>query len=115
MALEGPDEPEGVGLKLVAHSQGKRRVFEDRQLTMPTSIERLEDRILEKTITIDASPVTYSCAANAMLDSDAQGNRAFDKKRSRGRIDGVVTIAESVGAATMHEVTVPIDIEAMIA
>jgi hypothetical protein len=26
-------------------------------------------------------------------------NRAFDKKRSRGRIDGMVSIAEAVGAA----------------
>lgn len=98
--FEGPDKPEGIGLKLVSHAQGKRRLFEDKQLTMPTSIERLEDRILAKSITIEASPVTYSCAANAMVDSDGQGNRAFDKKRSRGRIDGLVTIAMAVGAAT---------------
>lgn len=43
--------------------------------------------------------MTYSCAANAHLDADGQENRAFDKKRSRGRIDGIVTIAMSVGAA----------------
>jgi len=91
----GPDEPEGDGLKLVAHAQGKRVMFEDRQLCMPRSIERLEDRILAKTITIEASPVTYSCAANAHVTADGQGNRAFDKNRSRGRIDGIVTIAIS--------------------
>lgn len=97
---KGPDEPEGTGLKLVAHAQGKLVRFEDKQLTMPRSIERLEDRILTKTVTIDASPLTYSCAANAHMDSDGQANRAFDKKRSRGRIDGMVTIAMAVGAAT---------------
>lgn len=97
---KGPDEPEGKGLKLVSHAQGKMVRFEDKQLTMPRSIERLEDRILEKTITIDASPVTYSCAANACVVSDGQENRAFDKERSRGRIDGMVTIAMAVGAAT---------------
>jgi phage terminase large subunit-like protein len=97
---EGPDKPEGNGLKLVPHAQGKLVRFEDKQLTMPRSIERLEDRILNKTITIARSPVTYACAANAMMDSDAQGNRCFDKKRSRGRIDGMVTIAMAVGAAT---------------
>lgn len=96
---EGPNEPEGEGLKLVRHAQGKQVRFEDRQLTMPRSIIRLEDRILAKTITIDNSPVTYSCAANAHVDSDGQENRAFDKKRSRGRIDGLVTIAMAVGAA----------------
>lgn len=96
---EGPDKPEGIGLKLVSHAQGKQVRFEDKQLTMPRSIERLEDRILAKTITIDESPVTYSCAANAHIDSDGQANRAFDKKRSRGRIDGIVTIAMMTGAA----------------
>lgn len=101
--FEGHDKPEGVGLKLISHAQGKRRVFEDRQLTMPTSIERLEDAILEKRITIESSPVTYMCAANAMVDTDGQGNRCFDKKRSRGRIDGLVTIAMATGAATMPE------------
>jgi phage terminase large subunit-like protein len=74
-------------------------MFEDKQLCMPRSIERLEDRILTKGITIDSSPVTYSCAANAALDTDGQNNRAFDKKRSRGRIDGLVTIAMATGAA----------------
>ncbi len=96
---KGPDEQEGSGLKLVAHGQGKRIVFEDRALCMPRSVEKLEDRILTKTLTIDSSPVTYMCAGNAFMDADGQGNRAFDKKRSRGRIDGMVTIAMGVGAA----------------
>jgi phage terminase large subunit-like protein len=100
---DGPDKPEGQGLKLVSHAQGTKVRFEEKQLCMPRSIERLEDRILEETITIDVSPVTYSCAANAAVISDGQKNRAFDKKRSRGRIDGMVTIAMAVGAATATE------------
>lgn len=97
--FEGPDTPEGIGLKLVSHAQGKRRSFETKQLTMPTSIERLEDRILTKGVTIESSPVTYSCAANAQIDSDGQNNRCFEKRRQRGRIDGIVTNAMAVGAA----------------
>ncbi len=100
---EGPGKPEGRGLKIVAHAQGKKVMFEDRQLCMPHSITRTEDRILEERVIIDASPVTYSCAANAAIDSDGQGNRAFDKTRSRGRIDGMVTTAMSIGGATAHE------------
>jgi len=96
---KSPDEPEGKGLKLVSHAQGKLVRFEDKQLTMPRSIERLEDRILTRTVAIDSSPVTYSCAANAHTEADGQGNRMFDKNRSRGRIDGMVTIAMAVGAA----------------
>ncbi|ACL57577.1 Terminase [Methylobacterium nodulans ORS 2060] len=98
----GPEEPPGAGLKLVAHGQGKRVAFEDRQLVMPRSIEQLEDKILTGTITIAASPVTYACAANAQVDCDGQGNRAFDKARSRGRIDGLVTLAMATGAALFH-------------
>lgn len=97
--FEGPDKPAGTGLKMVCHAQGKRVVFEDRQHCMPRSIEKLEDRILNKTIVIDNSPVTYSCAANAAVDEDGMKNRCFDKKRSRGRIDGLVTIAMGAGAA----------------
>jgi len=96
----GPDEPSGHGLKIVSHAQGTRVIFEDRQLCMPRSVEKLEDRILTGGITIDASPVTYACAANAALVSDGQKNRAFDKKRSRGRIDGLVTLAMATGAAS---------------
>ena len=99
----GPDKPVGRGLKIVAHAQGKRVMFEDRQLCMPHSITRTEDAILDERIIIDDSPVTYSCAANAWIDSDGQGNRAFDKKKSRGRIDGMVTTAMAVGAATASD------------
>ncbi len=95
----GPDKPAGKGLRMVSHAQGTRVMFEDRQYCMPRSIERLEDRILKETVVIDASPVTYSCAANAALIPDAQTNRAVDKKRSRGRIVGLVTIAMGIGAA----------------
>ncbi|WP_010186006.1 terminase large subunit [Sphingomonas sp. PAMC 26605] len=97
--FEGPDKPEGTGLKMVRHAQGVKVVFEDRQHCMPRSIERFEDRILKQTIVIDDSPVTYSCAANAAMATDGQANRAFDKKRSRGKIDGIVTCAMGAGAA----------------
>jgi phage terminase large subunit-like protein len=97
-----------VGLKLVSHGQGKRIVFEDKALCMPRSVERLEDRILARTIDIDNSPVTYMCAGNALLDADGQGNRAFDKKRSRGRIDGMVTVAMVAGSADSEFEAVPV-------
>lgn len=97
--FRGADADQGTGLRMVAHAQGTKVMFEDRQYCMPRSVERLEDRILNKTITIDNSPVTYMCAANAAMIEDGMKNRAFDKKRSRGRIDGIVTIAMGAGAA----------------
>ncbi len=95
----GPDKPTGRGLKIVAHAQGTRVMFEDRQLCMPHSITKIEDAILDQRIIIDNSPVTYSCAANAAIDADGQGNRMFNKKKSRGRIDGMVTTTMAIGAA----------------
>lgn len=96
---EGPDGSAGTGLKLVKHAQGSRVSFEDRQYCMPKSIERYEDRILQQTIVIDASPVTYWCAGNTYIAEDGLKNRWFDKKKSRGRIDGIVTGAMGAGAA----------------
>jgi phage terminase large subunit-like protein len=109
---EGASTPAGRGLRIVSHGQGLRVAFykdldDERKPIerpcMPRSVERLEDRILEKTITIENSPVTYMCAGNAAVISDGQKNRAFDKKRSRGRIDGLVTIAMAVGVAASPE------------
>jgi phage terminase large subunit-like protein len=97
---EGPDEPEGVGLRLVGHAQGPRVLFEGKQLCMPISIRHFEDHILKGTITVARSRLTDICASNAVIVADAQKNKFFDKNKSRGRIDGLVTVAMSVGSAT---------------
>jgi phage terminase large subunit-like protein len=96
----GPDEPSGVGLKLVAHAQGPRVIFEGKQLCMPVSIRHFEDHILKGTVEIDRSRLTDICASNAVIVADAQKNKFYDKNKSRGRIDGLVTIAMAVGSAT---------------
>jgi phage terminase large subunit-like protein len=97
---EGPDKPEGVGLKIISHAQGLRVLFEGKQLCMPVSIRHLEDHILKDTITVDASRMTDICASNTVIQADAQKNKMFEKNKSRGRIDGMVTIAMAVGSAT---------------
>lgn len=96
----GPDEPQGAGLKLVAHAQGPRVLFEGKQLCMPVSIRHFEDHILKGTVTVDKSRLTDICASNAVIVADAQKNKFYDKNRSRGRIDCLVTIAMAVGSAT---------------
>ncbi|WP_275790539.1 terminase large subunit [Pararhizobium gei] len=94
-----PDQPQGSGLKIVTHSQGTKIAFEDRQLCMPHSISRMTDKILTRKMLIEENKVTDICAANVILDSDGTGNKAFNKRRSRGRIDGMVSIAMAVGAS----------------
>lgn len=101
----GKDTPSEDGLKVIRHMQGNKvsiglRSLEDEaQLCMPHSITRLEDAILKGEIIIDENHLTELCSMNAAMDEDGQGNRCFNKKRSRGRIDGLVTIAMGVGAA----------------
>ncbi len=108
---EGPDEPAGSGLKIVRHKQGKQVNFtvkssddssakQDKFLYMPTSISQLEDHMLRGSVMIDDNRLTTICASNAVVDQDAMANKMFDKARSRGRIDGIVTIAMAVGSAT---------------
>lgn len=97
---EGEGGAEGVGLKVVRHAQGTKVVFEEKMLCMPVSIRHLEDKILKGEITIERNRLTTICASNTVIVSDAQKNKAFDKKRSRGRIDGMVTIAMAAGSAT---------------
>ncbi|KAB0538517.1 terminase [Pseudochrobactrum saccharolyticum] len=95
----GPDKPVGSGLKIVTHAQGLKVAFEDRQLCMPHSISRFTDKILKQEVIIDANKMTDVCASNAVLRSDGMGNQMFDKNRSRGRIDGMVSKAMAVGAS----------------
>jgi phage terminase large subunit-like protein len=98
---EGPKTKAGRGLKLVPHAQGLKMGFAEKQLSMPISVEALEDRLRQGTITIDSNPINTACASNAAPITDAMGNRAFDKARSRGRIDGLITITMAAGAAAM--------------
>ncbi len=96
---KGPDEPEGTGLKVVKHKQGKNISFDGKALSMPASITQLEDRMLNEGIVIDSNKLTDICASNTVVRMDAMSNRWFDKDVSRGRIDGMVTAAMAVGSA----------------
>ncbi|MEL7282118.1 MAG: terminase TerL endonuclease subunit [Pseudomonadota bacterium] len=96
----GDEEEAGSGLRVVSHKQGMTVSFDAKYLCMPTSITQLEDHLLKKTVRIARNKVTSYCARNAIIRADPHGNRMFDKNRSRGRIDGMVTIAMAVGSAT---------------
>lgn len=93
-----PDEPPGIGLKMIVHSQGRAGMYSKKALWMPRSLGQFEDTILTGGIVIDESPVTRWCAGNAAVRPDEQGNRYFVKKSTRGRIDGMVTLAMARGA-----------------
>jgi phage terminase large subunit-like protein len=54
------------------------------------------------------------CASNAVIERDGAGNRKLSKKRSTGRIDGMVALTMALGVASLR--TAPrFDVEALIA
>lgn len=70
---------------------------------MGRGVELLEGRILNTLIRIHKSPVLTSCAACAVLEEDAAGNRKWTKKRATGRIDGIVAATMAVAVDIPQE------------
>ncbi|UAL42129.1 phage terminase small subunit P27 family [Shewanella inventionis] len=91
-----------VYIPLVKHGQGYYKASES-NLWMPRSIELFEKLITDKEIRIKVNPCLRWNAASAVLEADAKDNRIFTKKKSTGRIDGVVAAAMSVGTALESE------------
>lgn len=91
-----------VYIPLVKHGQGYYKASES-NLWMPRSIELFEKLITDKEIKIKINPCLRWNAASAVLEADAKDNRIFTKKKSTGRIDGVVAAAMAVGTALESE------------
>jgi phage terminase large subunit-like protein len=87
----------GDGLRMIVHAQGRMGMHSKSMLWMPRSLQQTEDLILKNEIVIDRSPITNWCSGNAAVEADAQNNRWLVKKRARGRIDGMVSLAMVVG------------------
>ena len=69
-------------------------------VSMSPAIRELETLLLNGNLRHGNHPVLTMCAANAVVDQDPAGNRKLSKKRSRGRIDGMVSLAMAVSVAT---------------
>ena len=70
---------------------------------MPHSIELFEQLLDDSAITIRTNPCLRWNAASAVTEADQKENRIFAKKKSTGRIDGVVASAMAIGAAEGYE------------
>jgi len=102
----------GVTLPCVVHPQGfNRRIVgekedgppgaEDVALWMPDSINKLEAALLEERMEILPNPALSMCAAGVVYSQNRTGHRMFDKDKATNRIDGMVSLAMSVGCATI--------------
>lgn len=87
--VDGKDKPEGNALRLVPWGQGYR--------DMSPAVEALEASVVHRRLKHDGNPVLGFCFANAIVVTDASGNRKLDKSKTRFRIDGAVSTAMCLG------------------
>jgi phage terminase large subunit-like protein len=91
--------------KFVAFGQSYR--------SMSPALRDLEGKILDKKIRHCDHPVLTMNVANAVVETDALGNRRLAKKKAIGRIDGVSGLAMAIGAAPAA-MTAAVDVAALI-
>lgn len=72
--------------------------------SMSPALRELEQLILEGEIAHGDNPVLNWNAANAVVDSTDSSNRKLSKKKSVGRIDGMVALAMAIGVAPLTPV-----------
>ena len=95
--LEQDLQEAGVELNLIPHGQGYRRSSES-EMWMPRSLELLEELIGSGKLRVRRNPVLTFAASSAVHQPDPMGNLIYDKRKSTGRIDGLVALAMAVGA-----------------
>ena len=81
--------------------------------SMSPALRDLEQVLLEGQLAHGDHPVLSMCAANTVIAVDDAGNRKPSKKRSVGRIDGMVALAMAIGVAPLKSGPV-IDVAALI-
>jgi phage terminase large subunit-like protein len=69
--------------------------------SMSPALRELESLVLDRKIRHGGHPVLNMCAANATTEGNDASNRKLSKKRSRGRIDGMIALAMAIGVAPL--------------
>lgn len=77
--------------------------------SMSPALRDLESALLARRLLHGNHPVLSMCAANAVVKTDEAGNRKLDKKRSTGRIDGMVALAMANSMIVGGEPSVSLD------
>jgi phage terminase large subunit-like protein len=71
-------------------------------LSMTPALRELEVKLLGKQLRHGNHPILEMCARNAKVVGDS-GARKFDKKKARGRIDGMVALAMACGVMPQEQ------------
>lgn len=65
--------------------------------SMSPAVTAFEEAIVTGALVHDGDPLLTMCAMNAIVITDAAGNRKLDKSKARFRIDGAVALAMALG------------------
>ncbi len=87
--VDGKDNARYGAIRLVPWGQG--------YASMTQAVEALEIAVLERKLVHDGHPCLTWNISNAMIISDAAGNKKLDKSKTRFRIDGAVALAMAEG------------------
>lgn len=82
-------------------------------MSMSPALRDLSAALLNQKIAHGDHPVLNMCAANAVVQQDPAGNKKFAKNKSRGRIDGLVSLAMAMSVAATYE-QAEIDVAALV-
>jgi phage terminase large subunit-like protein len=80
--------------------------------SMSPALRDLEQVLLEGQVAHGDHPVLTMCVSHTVITLDDAGNRKPSKRKSSGRIDGLVALTMAIGVAPLQPK--PIDIEALI-
>jgi len=80
--------------------------------SMSPALRELEQILLDRKIAHGGNPVLNMCVNNTIIVEDDAGNRKPSKRKSVGRIDGLVALAMAIGVAPLD--AGKIDVRALI-
>ena len=80
--------------------------------SMSPALRDLEQVLLEGQVAHGDHPVLTMCVSHTVITLDDAGNRKPSKRKSSGRIDGLVALTMAIGVAPLQPK--PIDIEALM-
>jgi phage terminase large subunit-like protein len=69
--------------------------------SMSPALRELEALVVDRKLRHGGHAVLNMCAANAVIEGPDASNRKLSKKRSSGRIDGLVALAMAIGVAPL--------------
>lgn len=92
--LEAQMQKLGVVLPFEPFGQG--------HVSMAPAMDTTEIAFLNQQVAHGGHPVMTMCAANAVVEKNAAGDRKLNKAKSTGRIDGMVALVMAMGVAAME-------------